>query len=109
MIKPSTIRISLALVVHYDWQIKQLDISNVFLYGSLVEEVFMEQPQGFLDKEHLEFVCRLNKALYGLKQEPRAWFHRLSYCLLDFGLMASLVNSSLFIYHNGKIKIFMLI
>lgn len=39
VIKPSTIRIVLALAVHFNWPIKQLDISNAFLHGSLVEEV----------------------------------------------------------------------
>ena len=44
VIKPSTIRIILALVVHFDWEIRELDVSNAFLHGNLREEVFMEQP-----------------------------------------------------------------
>jgi hypothetical protein len=48
MIKSPTIYILLALAVHYNWPIKQLDVSNAFLHGSLMEEVFMEQPQGLL-------------------------------------------------------------
>jgi hypothetical protein len=47
VIKPSTIRILLALAVHFSWPIRQLDVSNALLHGSLMEEVFMEQPQGF--------------------------------------------------------------
>ena len=42
MIKPSTIQILLTLVVHYNWPIKQFDVSNAFLHGSLLEEVYME-------------------------------------------------------------------
>jgi hypothetical protein len=49
VIKPSTIRILLTLVVHYNWPIKQLDVSNAFLHSTLQEEVYMEQPQGFYD------------------------------------------------------------
>jgi hypothetical protein len=109
VIKPSTIRIILSLVVQFNWSIRQLDISNAFLHGFLGEEVFMEQPQGFVDKDYLHHVCRLHKSLYGLKQVPRAWFNRLSQFLLDLGFKASLVDPSLFIFHHGNIKLFMLI
>lgn len=109
VIKPSTIRVLLSLAVQFDWSIRQLDVSNAFLHGSVVEEVFMEQPKGFIDHDHPDFVCRLHKALYGLKQAPRAWFHRLSSSILDIGFMASLVDSSLFILHSGSVRIFLLI
>jgi hypothetical protein len=109
VIKPSTIRIILSLAIQFDWSINQLYISNAFLHGYLGEEVFMEQPQGFVDKDYLHHVCRLHKSLYGLKQVPRAWFNRLSQFLLDLGFKASLVDPSLFIFHHGNIKLFMLI
>ena len=64
VIKPSTIQIILALAVHFDWEIWQLDVSNAFLHGNLREEVFVEQPQGFIDNAHPDFVCKLHKALY---------------------------------------------
>jgi transposase InsO family protein len=67
VIKPSTICIILALAVHFDWPIKQLDVSNAFLHGTLLEEVYMEQPQGFVDATRPDFVCRLHKSIYGLK------------------------------------------
>jgi hypothetical protein len=109
VIKPSTIRILLALAVNFSWPIRQLDVSNAFLHGSLMEEVFMEQPQGFKDATHPQYVCKLHKAIYGLKQAPRAWFNRFSSFLLDIGFKASLVDSSLFLFHNGRIHLFMLI
>jgi hypothetical protein len=100
VIKPSTIRIILAMAVHFNRPIRQLDVSNSFLHGTLLEEVYMEQPQGFVSKEHPDFVCKLRKSIYGLKQAPRDWFHCLSTSLLELGFTASLVDSSLFFFLN---------
>jgi hypothetical protein len=72
--KPATIRLVLALAVHFNWFIHQFDISNAFLHGFLEEEVFMEQPQGFEDFTFPDHVYKFHKSLYGLKQAPRAWF-----------------------------------
>jgi hypothetical protein len=109
VIKPFTIRVILCLAIHYNWSIRQLDISNAFLHGYLGETVFMEQPQGFVDKEYPHYVCKLQKSLYGLKQAPRAWFNCLSSFLLELGFTASLVDPSLFLHHFGSIRLFMLI
>jgi hypothetical protein len=109
VIKPSTIHIILSLAIQFDWSIRQLDISNAFLHGYLGEEVFMEQPQGFVDREHPDYVCKLHKSLYGLKQAPRAWFNWLSSYLVELGFIASLVDPSLFIFTHGGIRLFMLI
>jgi hypothetical protein len=67
----------------------------------------MEQPRGFVDMKHPDFVCKLHKSIYGLKQAPRAWFHCLSTSLLELGFTASLVDSSLFIFIHGDIKVFL--
>uniref|UniRef100_A0A2N9I1W1 Integrase catalytic domain-containing protein n=1 Tax=Fagus sylvatica TaxID=28930 RepID=A0A2N9I1W1_FAGSY len=109
VIKPTTIRVLLALAVHYDWSIHQLDVSNAFLHGSLLEEVFMEQPRGFVDALRPNHVCRLHKALYGLKQAPRAWFTRLRQSLVHLGFKESLVDASLFTFHHSDIHLYVLV
>jgi histone deacetylase 1/2 len=74
VVKPATIRVVLSLALSQGWPINQLDVKNVFLHGDLTEEVYSQQPSGFLDPRYLSHVCRLRKSLYGLKQAPRAWF-----------------------------------
>jgi hypothetical protein len=108
VIKALTIRVVLALVVHFDWPIRQLDVSNAFLQGTFNKEVYMEQPTGFQDTSQPNLVCMLHKAIYGLKQAPQVW-SRLSNFLLDLGFQGSLVDTSLFIFVHGAIHIYMLI
>lgn len=62
VIKSSTIHVILSLAVQFDWSFRQLDVFNAFLHEALVEEVFMRQPKGFVDKDHPHFVCKLNKS-----------------------------------------------
>jgi hypothetical protein len=109
VIKSATIRLVLALAVQFDWDVKQLDVSNAFLHGILDEEVYMEQPQGFIHPAYPDHVCRLHKSLYGLKQAPRAWFTRLSQALLDIGFSCSQLDPSLFTYHTANVHVFLLV
>ena len=69
----------------------------------------MEQPPGFIHKEHPDMVCKLHKAIYGLKKALRAWFTGLSNVLLELGFKGSLVDTFLFIYIHGNIQIYMLL
>lgn len=71
VVKFTTVRIMLALVAHYDWELKQMDVTTAFLHGDLDKDIYMHQPEGFIDKSKPDHVCLLKKALYGLKQSPR--------------------------------------
>jgi hypothetical protein len=101
VIKPSTVRVVLAIAVHFNWPVRQLDICNTFLHRNLQEDVYTTQPQGFVHPDFPQHVCKLNKALYGLKQASRAWFNRLSDSLLEFSFTQSLVDTSLFLFKQG--------
>jgi hypothetical protein len=68
-----SIRILLAYATHHDFKLYQLNVKSAFLNGSIKEEVYMEQPLGFEDKEYPNYVYKLHKTLYELKQAPRAW------------------------------------
>jgi len=54
-----------------------MDVKNVFFHGYLHEEVYMEQPLGYVDQTHPNLVSRLKKVLYSLKQAPRAWSDKI--------------------------------
>lgn len=66
VVKSSTMRAIFNIVITMKWCIKQLDVSNAFLHGELSEQVFMEQPQDFVDFSRPNHVCCLHKALYGV-------------------------------------------
>nr|GEV63986.1 retrovirus-related Pol polyprotein from transposon TNT 1-94 [Tanacetum cinerariifolium] len=71
------IRIFLAYAAHKSFTVFQMDVKTAFLHGSLKEDVYVCQPEGFIDTDHPSHVCKLKKALYGLKQTPRAWYIQL--------------------------------
>ena len=109
VVKATTVRTVLALAMILGWKLRQLDVNNAFLHGNLTEQVFMEQPQGFINPTFPNHVCRLNKALYGLKQAPRAWFHRLSTYLTQHGFTCSRADPSLFVYKRGSCIMYLLV
>ena len=74
--KHKTIRVLLAMVSAFDLELEQLDVKTTFLIGNLEEQIYMSQPEGFLDTEKEDHVCLLKKSLYCLKQSPRQWYKR---------------------------------
>lgn len=67
-----TIRMIVAVATQRGWTLYQLDVKSALLYGKLTEEIYIEQPKGYIVKGSEDNVYRLHKALYGLKQAPRA-------------------------------------
>ena len=90
----STIRIVLALGVQRGMSFYQMDIKTAYLNAPIVEDIFMEQPEGFVEGgKHL--VCKLQKSLYGLKQSGRNWYHCLSEHLEKLGFVSSVHDKCL--------------
>jgi len=83
--KFNTIRCILAMTTANGWELHQMDVKTAFLNGDLDEEVYMEQPEGYVDPTHPEKVCQLIQALYGLKQAPKMWNAKLDAFLKSQG------------------------
>jgi hypothetical protein len=78
------------------WKLHQMDVKTTFLNGVIEEEVYIEQPQGFVIHGKESHVCRLKKALYGLKQAPRAWYARIDGYLMSLGFTKSEADPNLY-------------
>lgn len=100
------IRMFLALSSFQKFKVFQMDMKSAFLNGDLEEEVYIEQPDGFILGNDPNLVCRLKKALYGLKQAPRAWYYRLDKYLHQQGFSKGSTDSNLYIkVENDKLLI----
>ncbi|GJW28673.1 retrovirus-related pol polyprotein from transposon TNT 1-94 [Tanacetum coccineum] len=95
------VRLFIAYAAHKSFTVYQMDVKTAFLYGPLKEEVYVNQPDGFVDPYHPDKVYRLKKALYGLKQAPRAWYDELSNFLVSNGSPTS-IDPTLFITKHGE-------
>ncbi|GJT85640.1 retrovirus-related pol polyprotein from transposon TNT 1-94 [Tanacetum coccineum] len=91
------VRLFIAYAAHKSFTVYQMDVKTAFLYGPLKEEVYVNQPDGFVDPYHPDKVYRLKKALYGLKQAPRAWYDELSNFLVSEGFSKGSIDPTLFI------------
>nr|GEV77927.1 retrovirus-related Pol polyprotein from transposon TNT 1-94 [Tanacetum cinerariifolium] len=96
------VRIFVPYVAHNSFLIYQMDVKTAFLNGPLKEEVYVAQPDGFVDPDHPKKVYQLRKALCGLKQAPRAWYDKLSKFLTSKGFTNGTINPTLFTIRHGE-------
>ncbi|GJZ24234.1 retrotransposon protein, putative, unclassified [Tanacetum coccineum] len=96
------IRIFLAFVAHMNMVVYQIDVKIAFMNGNLREEVYVSQPDDFVDPDNPNHVYKLKKALYGLKQASRAWYDMLSSFLISQDFSKGSVDPTLFIRKEGK-------
>ncbi|KAJ9543763.1 hypothetical protein OSB04_023470 [Centaurea solstitialis] len=85
----TSIRLVLAIAAIRNMQIHQMDVKTAFLNGELDEEIYMEQPEGFVAQGKENKVCKLVKSLYGLKQAPKQWHQKFDQAMLESGFKIS--------------------
>jgi len=102
-----TIRLILAITAQYSWNVFQLDVKSAFLNGDLKEDIYVQQPNGFVKKGEEEKVYKLKKAFYGLKPAPRAWYNKIKAYFVQNGFDRCLCEHTLFrkSKEGGKILI----
>uniref|UniRef100_A0A1Y1K3D6 Reverse transcriptase Ty1/copia-type domain-containing protein n=1 Tax=Photinus pyralis TaxID=7054 RepID=A0A1Y1K3D6_PHOPY len=104
--KITTVRLLLALAVERDLEIHQMDVKTAFLNGKLEEDIYMEQPDGFVQGK---LVCKLNKSLYGLKQASRVWNERFHTFVVRIGFLRSQYDQCLYLMGSGASMILLLL
>ncbi|RVW58020.1 Retrovirus-related Pol polyprotein from transposon RE1 [Vitis vinifera] len=100
-----TIRTIIAVAAQKGWLLYQLDIKSAFLNGKLEEEIYVEQPQGFVVDGEENKVYKLKKALYGLKQAPRAWYTQIDSYFIENGFIRSKSEPTLYVKSKDNSQI----
>jgi hypothetical protein len=101
-LRQETFRLICSLLANKNWKARQVDFKTAFLNGCLAEPVYMEQPQGFEDPHHPNWVCKVTRSIYGLKQLPRKWNLELHQALLSNGLTQSTLDPTLYFSLRSK-------
>eukprot|EP00253_Pinus_taeda_P032551 PITA_32551 len=97
----NSLHLVLSLAVSFKWEIHQMDVKSTFLHGDLHEEIYMEQPNGFI-QTNFSLVCQRKKPLYGLKQAPRAWYAKMDSFLLEIGFSRCHSDNTIYTKKVGK-------
>ena len=97
----TTIRVLLSLAASYGLLIHQMDVKMAFLNGELEEEIYMDQPDGFVSKGQEGMVCKLLKSLYGLKQTPKLWHEKFDRTLMSAGFVVNEADKYVYYRYGG--------
>lgn len=101
VVRFTSIRTLLAFAVERGMLIHQMDVITAFLNGKLEEEIYMQQPEGFIKPGEENLVCKLNRSIYGLKQSPRCWNKELKSYMEKIGFKQSSADPCIFV-RNAK-------
>ena len=91
-----SIRILLSIATFYDYEIWQMDVKTAFLNGNLEESIYMSQPEGFIEQDQEQKVCKLKKSIYGLKQASRSWNIRFDTAIKSYGFEQNIDEPSVY-------------
>ena len=110
VVKHTSIRLLLSIAAQYDMEIEQMDVKTAFLHGDLEEDIYMSQPEGFVETGKENLVCRLRKSLYGLKQSPRQWYKRFDTYMLKIGYTRCLYDCCVYyhVFEDGEFILLLL-
>ena len=104
-----SIRILLAVAVKLDFKIWKMNVKTTFLNDNLKEDIYMQQPKGFIAKGQEHMVCKLQMAIYGLKQASRSWNIRFDQAIKIFGFDKSPNDPCVYKRIQGVIVIFLVL
>src|SRR3954463_13743445 len=107
--KLKSVRILLAIVAYYDDEIWQMDVKTAFLNGNIDEELYMIQPEGFVDPKDADKVCKLQRSIYGLKQASRSWNLRFDQVIKSFGFVPNFYEACIYKKVSGSSVIFLVL
>jgi len=104
-----SIQIILAIVVYFDYEIWQMDVKIAFLNGNLEEDVYMIQPEGFVDTNNVGKICKLKKSIYGLKQAFQSWNICFDEVVKGFSFHQNEEEPCVYKKESGSIVVFLII
>ena len=104
-----SVRILLAIAAYYDYEIWQMDVKTAFLNGMLSEDVYMIQPEGFVNPQYAGKVCKLQRSIYGLKQASRSWNLRFDEVVKGFGFIKNGGESCVYKKVSGSAIAFLIL
>jgi hypothetical protein len=98
-----SLRALLAIAAAQDLEIHQMDVKTAFLNGDLEEDIYMEQPPGFVAQgSQANLVCKLNRSLYGLRQAGRAWYKKIDAALNELGLKPTMSDNCIYVLREAS-------
>ncbi|GJR61925.1 retrotransposon protein, putative, ty1-copia subclass [Tanacetum coccineum] len=103
------IRILIAIAAYYDYEIWQMDVKTAFLNGRLDEDIYMEQPEGYVNPRYPNRVCKLQRSIYGLKQASRQWNKRFDEEIKKFGFTQNRDEPCVYRKASGSNVVFLIL
>jgi ATP-binding cassette subfamily B (MDR/TAP) protein 1 len=93
--------------VNEEMFVDQMDVTSAYVQGELSDEIYMKQPEMFVEKNRENMICKLNKPLYGLKQSGREWYRKLDNFLLNLGGRRTEANPCVYVFNENKSQVYL--